>query len=285
MRIVFFTREGYETDPLFRYIYAHVAAAFPDSHVVAVTRPRATLRRRLHRFGKVVRRRGIAQTLELLSSKPLQWLISSREGLALDRALRELARPVAPPPASTALVDTVNGADSIQTLTALHPDIVLQSGAGILRAAVFSIASVATINMHHGIAPDIRGVNSIYWALYENKPEWLGATVHRIDDGIDTGAVLAYAPLETRLEGEGFASLFTRATQAGTAELLVVLKRLAAGERWTVPSRAGPSAYRSSMSGWRLAFVELLLWRERRGKRKLPPTATSPYSSVQTNIR
>ncbi|MBV8232444.1 MAG: hypothetical protein JO329_20880 [Planctomycetaceae bacterium] len=45
---------------------------------------------------------------------------------------------------------------------------------------------IGTLNLHHGIAPSIRGMNSIYWALWEGRPEWIGSTVHFIDKGIDT---------------------------------------------------------------------------------------------------
>jgi hypothetical protein len=36
VRIVFFTSEGFDSDELFLYMYAHVAASYNDVHIVAV---------------------------------------------------------------------------------------------------------------------------------------------------------------------------------------------------------------------------------------------------------
>src|SRR5437762_1370326 len=148
-------------------------------------------------------------------------------------------------------VHTVNGADAARTLRALQPDVIIQAGAGILRQHIFTLARLATLNLHHGIAPLIRGMCSIYWALWEDRPEWLGATVHRIDAGIDTGQALAYASVTPQTPGEGYPSLFVRATQGGVARLVEVLTRLEAGEQWCLTPPAPGSAYRSTISGWK----------------------------------
>ena len=49
------------------------------------------------------------------------------------------------------------------------------------------------INTHAGLTPRHRGVHGGYWALAEGHPELVGTTVHLIDEGIDTGAVLGRA--------------------------------------------------------------------------------------------
>jgi methionyl-tRNA formyltransferase len=171
-------------------------------------------------------------------------------------------------------VQTVNGADAVHTLRALQPDIIMQAGAGILRQRIFTLARLATLNLHHGIAPLIRGMHSIYWALWEDRPEWLGATVHRIDAGIDTGQVLAYAPVAVQTPGESYPSLFVRATQQGVAQLLEVLTRLEAGEQWCLPAPAPGSAYRSTISGWKLLLLQYRLARQR-WQQAVPPTTSS----------
>ena len=52
------------------------------------------------------------------------------------------------------------------------------------------------VNMHAGITPRYRGVHGGYWALAERHPEWVGTTVHLVDPGIDTGAILAQATFD-----------------------------------------------------------------------------------------
>lgn len=44
------------------------------------------------------------------------------------------------------------------------------------------------INIHPGYLPYNRGTRSWYWAICENTP--FGATIHRVDDGVDTGPIL-----------------------------------------------------------------------------------------------
>jgi methionyl-tRNA formyltransferase len=263
MRVVFFTGAGFQTDELFRYFFAQVAARYPDLHVVAV-RPRetsagpgTTLRRHL----KKMRRLGFLPSLEIMSSYPLQMWLGGRDEREVRALLGKLPRPgVEVDSERVQYVETVNGADAVTALGALRPDIIIQAGAGILREPVFSLARLATLNVHHGIAPLIRGMHSIYWGLWEDRPDWVGATVHRIDAGIDTGDVLAYAPVAPA-PGEGFPSLFARATGMAAAELLGVLARLESGERWRLPPPSPGSTYRSTISGWRLLLLNLKLAR------------------------
>ena len=93
-----------------------------------------------------------------------------------------------------------------------------------------------------------------------NKLEWIGATVHEIDDGIDTGKVLAYAPVQLLFSGEGFPSLFVRSTETGVGQLINTLKRLESGERWEVPALPGPQEYRSTISGLKLLYLKIKGW-------------------------
>lgn len=86
-------------------------------------------------------------------------------------------------------VDSVNDTDSEAILKQFSPDIILQAGAGILKSNIFSIANIATINVHHGLSPYIRGMNSTFWCMYYGLDK-IGVTCHVIDKGIDTGPIL-----------------------------------------------------------------------------------------------
>jgi folate-dependent phosphoribosylglycinamide formyltransferase PurN len=265
MRIVFYTTEGFTSNEGFRYMFAHVAASFPDVHVVAVRRPLAKRKpfalRSLYQKGQKIlwraRRSGVLHTLEFLTSRPLQLLIAQRLWQEVDERMRALPRPPREPqPEKAVYVDTVNGPDAVEAISRLEPDVVIQYNAGILRRQVFETARIGTLNLHRGIAPLIKGPSSMYWALWERKLEWMGATVHYIDEGIDTGPVLAYAPVEPRYPGERFPPLWVRTDQLGVERLVAVLHRLARGERWTIPPPQGEHVYRSSFSGWRLFLLE-----------------------------
>ena len=155
-------------------------------------------------------------------------------------------------------------------MSEIEPDVIIQSGAGILERQIFTLARVATLNLHHGIAPLIKGMSSILWGQYERRPEWIGSTVHMIDEGIDTGSALAYAKVEPERPGERFPSLYVRASESGVAVLVETLERLEAGETWSLPAPSGESFYRSTLSGWKQLALEIRLARERSAQRRRP---------------
>ncbi len=88
-------------------------------------------------------------------------------------------------------VDTVNSLKTQKLLYDLNPDIIFQAGAGILKKNIFSIAKIATINVHHGLAPEIRGIQSTFWCLYYGLTDYIGVTCHIIDENIDTGNIIS----------------------------------------------------------------------------------------------
>ena len=81
--------------------------------------------------------------------------------------------------------------------------------------------------------------------------------MHFIDEGIDTGPVLAYAPVEPGSPGERYPALWVRIYELEVGRLVEVLRRLERGERWTIEPPGDESVYRSLISGWKLGLLEL----------------------------
>ena len=50
-----------------------------------------------------------------------------------------------------------------------------------------------TINIHMGISPYYRGNDCNFWALYDNNPHLVGATIHMLSKGLDNGPMLYHA--------------------------------------------------------------------------------------------
>lgn len=271
MRIVFLTSERIDSNEVFSYMYANVAASFSDVHVVAVCPPpRRFSRRYLEKLKRVWRHgSGLLNTLELVSSYPLQRYLIDRDEREAQTKVRALPRPPVRLRSDAAIrVETVNGPDTVRAISGLKPDVIIHVDAGILRRQVFDIPRIGTLNLHPGIAPLIRGRDPIYWALWKQERSWMGATIHFIDKGIDTGPVLAYVPVEPRFPGERYPELFARVYELGVKRLVHVLSRLARGDRWTIdPPQAG-SEYRSTISGWKLCSIEI---RDALRRRRLEP--------------
>ena len=49
------------------------------------------------------------------------------------------------------------------------------------------------INIHMGVSPFYRGTDCNFWALYDNNPHLVGATIHMLSKGIDSGPILFHA--------------------------------------------------------------------------------------------
>ncbi len=87
-------------------------------------------------------------------------------------------------------VISANDESTLRLLQELKPGIVLVNGTRILSKKLLDSTPAVFINMHTGITPQYRGVHGGYWAMVKNDPEHCGVTVHLVDKGVDTGAVL-----------------------------------------------------------------------------------------------
>ena len=110
-----------------------------------------------------------------------------------------------------------------------NPDvIVVYSMSELLRKNIWSLPRLGTINLHPSLLPSYRGPNP-FFAMYADMTPEGGVTVHYIDDGEDTGDILAQASFPIPLEMRS--SEFVRITQERGAALMVeVLEKLASGE-------------------------------------------------------
>lgn len=74
---------------------------------------------------------------------------------------------------------------------ALDSDIFLVFGASWIRGWLAAeLVAKKAINIHMGLSPYYRGSSCNFWALYDGKPEYVGATVHLLSEGLDSGPIL-----------------------------------------------------------------------------------------------
>lgn len=80
----------------------------------------------------------------------------------------------------------------------LAPDLILTFKFGfLLQPEDIALPRLGAWNLHSGRLPERPGLHAAFWALYEGEPVTT-ATVHRIDEGIDTGpiALMRDRPIE-----------------------------------------------------------------------------------------
>ncbi|HEX8463712.1 MAG TPA: formyltransferase family protein [Abditibacterium sp.] len=82
----------------------------------------------------------------------------------------------------------MNSRRMIALLKSLQPDYLIVGSGKILAAETIETARCGVLNVHPGLLPWIRGSGVVGHALLQNVP--IGPTLHFIDAGIDTGAVI-----------------------------------------------------------------------------------------------
>ena len=73
----------------------------------------------------------------------------------------------------------------------LHSDVYIVFGASYIKGWLIDhLVDHDAINIHMGLSPYYRGSSCNFWALYDNNPRYVGATIHKITKGLDDGPIL-----------------------------------------------------------------------------------------------
>lgn len=236
MKLVFLTAHSEHGEPQHRYVAQEIAKAFPDelaAIIVATGVPRTPLtraRRLLRRY-----------TLRELVSRFAVRIEHRLRGRAVrrDAVFNRIFFPQGggermPPGDRLITVRAHNSAECRRILDEIAPDVIMTYGTLILRPDLIAKSRVSTINMHTGISPRYRGSDTIFWPLYYQQPEWIGATVHRVDPGIDTGAILHIVRPDIAPDDD-FDSLFAKTVKAATPYFIQAAREEMAGTSAAVP--------------------------------------------------
>jgi hypothetical protein len=84
---------------------------------------------------------------------------------------------------------------SIESLRdALQSDIYVIFGASYIKAPLVDhLVEHRALNIHMGISPYYRGSSTNFWAMYDRRPQFVGATIHLLSRGLDSGPMLFHA--------------------------------------------------------------------------------------------
>jgi len=122
----------------------------------------------------------------------------------------------------------------VEAMRALGPDVVLVFGTGLLREPLLDAFAGRIINLHLGLSPYYRGAGTNFWPLVNREPEYVGATIHYLDAGIDTGPIIAHARPELRAD-DGPHDVGNRAIVAAADALVRAAEAHIAGRVRPVP--------------------------------------------------
>lgn len=76
----------------------------------------------------------------------------------------------------------------------LESDIYIIFGSSYIKGPLVNfLISKKAINIHMGVSPFYRGCDCNFWALYDNNPHLVGATIQYLSKGLDNGPILYHA--------------------------------------------------------------------------------------------
>lgn len=233
--------------------------------VAVVSEPGLEQRRALRRPGKW--RDAIAAEYHLLRRTVLGLNRFRRRYFADARDDAGLALP---PPADLTVAD-VNDPAVPRLVAERRPDICVITCVTILKASTIDGLGVDVVNIHGGHLPDYRGCHCFFVALSEERFGQLGSTIHFVNSGIDTGAIIEVARPAVS-DADTPETLYCKAERRAAHLLVDHLRRLESGQ--PIPSTPQPFRGRLILRRHRRPMHDIrFAWRRRTGRLRFPTVA------------
>lgn len=233
-------------DPSSNMVYHALVREFGGVSVILEERGsrQELFRRRVKKLGIAT---ALGQVLFVLLARPALRRSGARR---IDAIKQDFGLDDSPIDGSVIRVPSVNSPEARQSLQRLDPRVVVVNGTRIISPETLASTTAPFINMHAGITPLYRGVHGGYWALAEGRPDLAGTTVHLIDRGIDTGAVIAQATFSVIRE-DSFATYPYLHTAVGVPLLLDAIRQALGGQLAARKNpKKLPSALRTHPTLW-----------------------------------
>lgn len=123
----------------------------------------------------------------------------------------------------------INEEKHVSKLCSWKPDYLAVFGSSILKDNIINLFPNRIINMHLGLSPYYRGSGTNFWPLYDEKPEYVGVTIHYLDKGIDSGRIIVQGRPDIELNDTPH-SIGNKTITKGVELVVETLKRLKNGE-------------------------------------------------------
>jgi len=109
-------------------------------------------------------------------------------------------------------VPHINHPDVLKLAAESQADVIAVFGTSLIKGDLLKMGKHGIINLHGGLSPHYRGADCTFWALHNGEPDQVGCTLHFINEGIDTGKLIAYISPEVKATDDEL-TLFWRAVK------------------------------------------------------------------------
>ena len=213
----------------------------------------------LQRFvSRRIRRQGLITTAgQCLFRAALMPILSRAARPRTQEIVRAQGWSIAPIPEHRVVaVSSVNSQTAREELRRVAPALVVVNGTRIIGRKTLAAVNTIFLNTHAGITPLYRGVHGGYWALCERRRDLVGTTVHRVDEGIDTGQIISQATFEIT-DNDSFATYPYLHLAAGLPLLKAAIRQALKNELQPIAPPELPSVLRTHPTIWSYVWRRL----------------------------
>lgn len=130
---------------------------------------------------------------------------------------------------------TINDADNVELIRKLNPRVIAVHSTSIIRQELIQAFPRRIINLHAGLSPYYRGAGTNLFPFYNEELEFVGMTVHYLDEGIDSGDIILQGRPEFE-EGDNTHTIGCKDVILGTELMVRVIRKFLGGK--LPPSRS-----------------------------------------------
>ena len=169
--------------------------------------------------------------------------------------------------------------ENIEVLRKHQPDIIIVAAFGqIVPKSILDMPKYGCINIHASLLPKYRGAAPIQWAVI-NGEDVTGVTIMRMNEGIDTGDMIAKKTVRLA-EDETGGSLFDKLAQVGAQLCVETMDIIEAGKAEYIPQN-NEEATHTSMIRKELGLID---WNKSAVEIERLIRGLNPWPSAYTNL-
>lgn len=139
--------------------------------------------------------------------------------------------------------DNINEKSFVDRLRELKPDLIVLGGAPLLKKEVLGLPAIGVLNSHPGWLPEAKGMDVVAHSILNRIP--LGATVFKVDEGIDSGPVILKRALEQPINGRKLYEIESMVEVVSAQAMLDAVKMVLSGTYSFEPQEKRGTIFRS----------------------------------------
>ncbi|MGV3599484.1 MAG: formyltransferase family protein [Bacteroidota bacterium] len=123
--------------------------------------------------------------------------------------------------------DNINKPEFAEKLKALNPDLIILGGAPLIKKIIIDLPKIAVLNSHPGILPEAKGMDVVAQSLIDGVS--LGATVFKVDEGIDSGPIILKRFLDKEISGKKLHEIEAMVEMVSATAMIEAIKKVISG--------------------------------------------------------